>query len=305
MHDHAAQIDPSRVPDPGEPIPRVAWPTVALCAGSLTVWIIAAASAIAGPVPAWVVIPICAAAAYGLFTVMHDAGHRSAAEVGWVNDWLGRVSAPGVAPPLAAFPVFRWIHMQHHRFTNHEDGRDPDSWTSNGPAWSWPFRWATLDLRYYVYYLPNLPGRPRSEKIEFAVNGIAILGTCSAVALAGQLEELLLFYVLPTRLTIMFLGFAFDFLPHHGLKAKPDENRYHTTRNRIGLEPVLNAVLLYQNYHAVHHLHPRVPFYAYLRAWRRNEETYVAQGTPLVTVAGRELGPDEYRSRRDMKPSGS
>lgn len=304
VHVDAAQLDPTRVPDPGERVPRVAWPTVALFVGSVAAWIGASAAAIAGPVPAWLVVPINAFASYGLFTVLHDASHRSAAQVGWVNDWLGRLSAPGVAPPLAAFPVFRWIHMQHHRFTNHDESKDPDAYTSNGPPWTWPLRWATLDLRYYVYYLPQLHRRPRGEQVEFFVNGAVILGACAAAVATGHLAELLVFYVLPTRLNIAFLGFAFDFLPHHGIETTPEQHRYRTTRNRVGMEPVMNAVLLYQNYHLVHHLHPRIPFYAYLRAWRRNEQTYLAHGTPLVTITGRELSSDEYRERRELEVPG-
>jgi ring-1,2-phenylacetyl-CoA epoxidase subunit PaaE len=66
------------------------------------------------------------------------------------------------------------------------------------------------------------------------------------------------------------------------------------------MEPVMNAVLLYQNYHLVHHLHPLIPFYRYVSAWRRNEEDYLAHDPALTTIAGRELTAEEYRRRRGL-----
>ena len=47
--------------------------------------------------------------------------------------------------PVPFFRMFRYIHMQHHRFTN--DGeRDPDHYAGRGSKWLLPLRWATLDL---------------------------------------------------------------------------------------------------------------------------------------------------------------
>ena len=42
--------------------------------------------------------------------------------------------------------------MQHHRFTNHEDGSDPDHYTMEGPAWQRPLRWVTVDFNYLAFY---------------------------------------------------------------------------------------------------------------------------------------------------------
>ena len=63
----------------------------------------------------------------------------------------------------------------------------------------------------------------------------------------------------------MVLGWWFDWLPHHGLEDTQSENRYRATRNRVGLEWLFTPLMLSQNYHLVHHLHPSVPFYRYLR----------------------------------------
>jgi ring-1,2-phenylacetyl-CoA epoxidase subunit PaaE len=104
--------------------------------------------------------------------------------------------------------------------------------------------------------------------------------------------------LVPSRLTILFLAWAFDYLPHHRLHKTPREDRLKTTRNRVGWEWLLSPTLLYQNYHLVHHLHPVIPFYRYLAVWRRNEDAYLAGEPALSTVRGRPLTVEEYRRLR-------
>lgn len=292
----------ARLPDPGEAVPAVAWPTVALFFFGIAVFAASTALGIGGEIPVALSVLVNAAATYMFFTVLHDAMHRSISRHAWVNDWLGRVSAPLVAPPFISYSVFRFVHMQHHRFTNADETKDPDAYSSNGPAWSWPFRWATQDIRYWFFYFPRAGSRPRGELIEFGVTVGIVLAIMAALVAAGHGVELLVYCILPTRLNILFLGFAFDFLPHHGLHETPQSDRFRTTRNRVGLERLMTPVLLYQNYHLVHHLHPLIPFYRYLRTWRRGEEDYLEHDTPLATFTGREVSVDEYRRRRGLSP---
>lgn len=298
-------MEAARLPDPAEPVPAVAWPTVGLFFIGIAVFAASTALGIDGVIPVPPAVLVNVAASYMFFTVLHDALHRSASQRGWVNTWLGRLSAPMVAP-FISYSVFRYIHMQHHRFTNHDRGtdgtRDPDAYTTNGPAWSWPLRWATLDISYWFFYVPVARSRPRRELVELTISLTIVIAAMVALVASGHGVELLIYYLLPTRLNVTFLGFAFDFLPHHGLEATPQQDRYRTTRNRVGLERLMSPILLYQNYHLVHHLHPLIPFYRYLRAWRRNEEGYLEHDTPLSTFAGHELTAEEYRRRRGLAP---
>jgi ring-1,2-phenylacetyl-CoA epoxidase subunit PaaE len=295
----AAPADQARLPDPAEPIPALAWPTVALFAAAVSIFAAATVLALAGSIPLAVAIVLNTVASYMFFTVLHDASHRSLSRRDGVNTWLGRLSAPFVTPG-SSYSVFRYIHMQHHRFTNGDPGKDPDAYACGGPAWSWPARWATLDLAYLAFYAPRLGSRPRREQLEYLATLTIVVAAYVGFALVAGLGALLLLIVLPTRLNITFLGFAFDWLPHHGLDATPDRDRFKTTRNRVGLEWLMTPALIYQNYHLVHHLHPLIPFYRYLVAWRRNEEAYLAQRPPLRTVTGRDLDPGEYRRRRGL-----
>ena len=300
-HTHPTEptVPRTRLPDPAEPIPELALPTVLLYVTALVSFAGSTALALAGAIPYPIAIVINTIASYMFFTVLHDACHRSVSQRDGVNRWLGRLSGPFVSP-LASYSMFRFIHMQHHRFTNDHDGQDPDAYTSNGPAWSWPLRWATLDLSYIRFYLPRLGTRPRAERVESAATLVIALGVLTAFALLAGLVPLLLLVILPTRLTVAFLGLVFDWLPHHGLSSTPQEDRFKTTRNRVGWERLMTPVFLYQNYHLVHHLHPLIPFYRYLVAWRRNEEAYLEHDPPLATAAGRELSVEQYRRMRGI-----
>ncbi len=197
--------------------------------------------------------------------------------------------------------MLRFIHMQHHRFTNHDVGMDPDAYTMTGPAWQRLLRWLTVDLRYLVFYGRHLGSRPRKEQMEFAVQVVLIVAGLMVWAVAtGHGLELVLLVLVPQRLAVAWLAFAFDYLPHHSLHLRPEEDRFKTTRNRVGAEWLLTPFLLYQNYHLVHHLHPIVPFYRYLRVWRRNEEAYLEHEPALSTAWGREITVDEYRRMREL-----
>ncbi|WP_051472216.1 fatty acid desaturase [Patulibacter minatonensis] len=288
-----------RIPNPAEPVPSVAVPTLALLVVGLAGWIGATVLYLADAVPWWATVVVNAVTGYLLFTVAHDAAHRSASSNKVLNNAMGRASAPFFALH-AAFPVWRFIHMQHHRFTNHDDGDDPDHYTMRGPGWQRPFRWVTIDYHYVLFYLRHVRSRPRPEQVE----GILFLALGVAVPVAliatGNVVAWLVVLFVPSRLAIIWLAYAFDYLPHHGLHHRPKEDRLKTTRNRIGGERWVSPLMLYQNYHLVHHLHPTVPFYKYIQVWRRNEASYVDGDPALSTLRGREITADEYRRMREL-----
>jgi fatty acid desaturase len=285
---------------PRDPVftrPRIAWPTVGLFAAALLLWSAGTALALTGAIPAVAAIAGNTLAVFMFFTVMHDASHRALSTIDWLNDAIGRISVVFFSP-LNAFPAFRYIHMQHHMHTNDHDGRDPDAYTGNGPKWTHPFRWATLDINYYVYYVGKLRTRPGSEKLEALISSAVTIAVVAVIVATGHGMELLLYYVIPSRLAVFALGYGFDYLPHHSLEHTGREDKFKATRLRVGLEWLLTPLMLYQNYHLVHHLHPVVPFYRYLRVWDEKEHEYLRHDPALVTVTGRELSVEEYRELR-------
>jgi len=87
--------------------------------------------------------------------------------------------------------------------------------------------------------------------------GLMVLTALLLSALGLGLEVLVL-WVAPAFLASGLLAFAFDWLPH---APHSERRRYLDTRVIEGR--ALSALLFCQNYHLIHHLYPRVPFYRY------------------------------------------
>ncbi|MFC5730802.1 MULTISPECIES: fatty acid desaturase [Nocardioides] len=280
-------------PDPGEKVPTISWPIVGIFSGALAAFAFSTWAALADRLPAPATILLSAAAIFVLFTVLHDAAHYSISTHRWVNLAFGRVAMLFVSP-LISFKSFAFIHIEHHRNTN-DDENDPDHFVSGAPWWQLPVRFPLMDVPYLSFLVRNVRRRPRAEVVETSLLLVTSVAVILACAFTGHLWTLALLYLIPERVAMFVLAWWFDWLPHHDLEDTQQENRYRATRNRVGAEWILTPLLLSQNYHLVHHLHPSIPFYRYVAAWRRNEEAYLERDAAIGTVFGQQLDIDEYR----------
>ncbi|NYD55845.1 ring-1,2-phenylacetyl-CoA epoxidase subunit PaaE [Nocardioides marinisabuli] len=287
------------LPDPGERVPPVAWPTLGLYAGTLALFALELYGALVAGWSPWLTVPMGTAVTFLMFSVLHEATHHAVSTSTRLNDLMGHLSVPLVAP-YGGYGMFRFIHIEHHRNTNEQKSVDPDAWTSEGPWWQLPFRWATLDLWYVVFYARRARQRPRGEVAATAALAVVSLAGFAALVAAGHGAALAVAFLVPQRLGLVVLAWWFDYLPHHGLPFTGRQDRYRATRIRVGGERWMTPLFVYQNYHLVHHLHPSVPFYRYVRAWRRNEEAYLDRNAAISTVFGRSLTPAEYRTWRRL-----
>lgn len=268
--------------------PKYAWPTLILFVVSLSIWLTSTLAGANGLLPNWLAISISAISAYWLFTVLHDSTHRAISNNTRLNDWLGQISLLPLLP-IPLYKMFRFVHMQHHRFTNEETEKDPDSYTSSGPTWQLPLRWFTLDFSYFAYYLPKLKQRPKEEQRELVYGLVVFAAMMVLFTWNGWMDEFLLYWFLPSRFAVFFLALAFDYLPHMPKKATQQEDPFQATNNRMGHEWLLTPILLWQNYHLVHHLYPRAPFYRYIKIWRSAEQDFRSRGALLVDWKSKEI----------------
>lgn len=285
-------------PHPGEGIPRFAWPTLTLAIVALIAFVLVAVGVLGRHLPSWVAITISTAVTYVMYSVAHEALHHSLGRARWVNAVVGRLAWLFVVPAFS-LPAFGYVHLQHHRYTNDID-KDPNIGATHGPIWRLPLRWALMDGGYANWYTRRLLNRfrqdwhrPAAELAETAVVfSLSVVGLAAAILL-GHFWTLAVLVVIPQRIGITILAWSFDWLPHHGLHETQRANRYRATRIRAGLEWVLVPLMLSQNYHLIHHLHPWLPWYRYLQAWRRNEAAYLGHDPALVSVFGRQLASEE------------
>lgn len=279
--------------NPGEPIPRLALPTIGVYLSALTVFFLSTTVWIAGWVWTWITIAVNTTVIFAMFTVVHEAVHNLISSKGWLNAVVGRLAWVFVTP-MFSFPAFRFIHISHHKYVN-DDKDDPDTYASRAAPWQLPFRWPAAELFYAIYYIRRLGSRPMAEYAETAVLFALSMAGLTIATITESLWMLAAAFLIPQRIAIGLLGWWFDWLPHHGLETIKRSNRYRATRIRVGMEWLFTPLLLAQNYHLVHHLHPAVPFYRCPRRWRRNEEAYLQRNVAIASVFGRQLNSDQYR----------
>ncbi len=198
-----------------------------------------------------------------------------------MNTWIGRVAVFFWAP-LAPFSVYRWLHLQHHRFTN-EKG-DPDLFAGSG-KWSLPLRWMLMDLYQIIFFIRH-SGRVKKSLPALAMTWSLTLAIVYVAYVYGAVYHLLMLWFLPTRITLVWLTFMLDFLPHYPHFVAQSENPYAATSIRQGKEWLMTPVFLFHNYHLAHHLYPTLPFYRLSKLWYARETYHLSRRPVLVSAFG-------------------
>lgn len=275
--------------------PEFAWPTlifqvVALVGLSLATWL-----AFIETIPAWVAVGLNSYFLYMLFMVMHESAHRAVSTHAWLNEWAGQIST-AIVIPFSVLASWRFAHLRHHAHTNDDTGRDPDCYASQGPAWQLPLRWATLDIAYLFYFLPKLKELKPEELVEWGI-GIGLTAALFITSIAqGFFFELLLYWILPSRICIFWVAFVFDYYPHHH-DILQRERPFQASIVRAGHSRLGSFITMNQNYHTAHHLYPRVPFYKAKTAWFAKLNHHLNQKPAIAHWRGQPVSPEEYRSQ--------
>lgn len=270
--------------------PAYAWPTIALFIFAALLFITSTLICIQGYIPVYLGLVLNAIAQFMCFTVLHDGTHRALSIKPWVNEGIGTTAAL-ILTPFAGIKVFRFIHMQHHRFTNEGNKADPDEYCGKGRVWTRPLRWMTVDLHYIVFYMERWSSRPKNERREFALRGSLSLMVMGLIVMKGYGFWLVFLYLIPGRIATTWLALAFDFLPHYPHDTKASENEMRATNIRPNLSWLMTPIFLAQNYHLVHHLYPRIPFYRYAWVWKQAKKELIEGGARVVSWSGKELNP--------------
>ncbi len=258
---------------------ELAWPTVGLfafvLAGEVVVWW----AVVSAAMPIWVGTVACTALAYAAFTVLHEACHgnihgrhgglRGFAELaGWVSGLF----------LLAPHPMFRAIHLRHHSHTN-DPVKDPDFWVHSSRPLGVAARCATLLAHYEFSYFAGEVSRSRgaqTSKRAGLTGLLVLLAVLVALIAMGLGREALWLWIVPGLTAASILAFAFDWVPHH---PHAEQGRFIDTR--IIVMPGLTLPMLWQNYHLIHHLFPRVPFYRYAQCFREIRPELEAKGSAI------------------------
>ncbi len=198
-------------------------------------------------------------------TVIHDASHNVAHRDPLVNAILGHGSALMLG---FAFPVFTRVHMQHHAHVNDPEN-DPDHFVSTGgPLWLIAARFFYHEIFFFRRRLWR-----NYELLEWFLSRL-VVGAVVFVAWQHQyLGFIFNFWFSPALVVGLALGLFFDYLPH-----RPFQDRDRWKNARVYPSPILNVLILGQNYHLIHHLWPSVPWYYYRRAYIQTQPLLESKG---------------------------
>jgi len=153
----------------------------------------------------------------------------------------------------------------------HHPEIDPDHWVAVNNPFLVLWRCLTIVFWYQRYFWrhiafhPHIPGM-RPLTIHIVVAYLILYGIAFGLSVFGWWREVLALWIVPHILASALIIYFFAYLTH-----KPHEvhERYRDTnvfwvKGRI-LEPIVNWLYMFQNFHLIHHLFPRIPFYLYAR----------------------------------------
>jgi beta-carotene hydroxylase len=261
-----------------------AWPTVLLGIVLAATYVATPILVVAGIMPLIAAVPLMAFITYAAYTVLHDAAHGSISGsnsgLRWINETLGYIAAWIIMMPMTAH---RHEHLAHHRHTNQPDD-DPDFVVADMTRS--PFHAARAAARIYLgqfnYYFRNRWHRgPRSQNVYLCLEIAAAIAPRLAFVAAGFWLEGVALFAIAWLLGISVLMFLFAYIVH-----TPHESvgRYVDTTTFVIDGPLGRLITLlwgYQNYHSIHHLFPRVPFYRYRVLFDEIEPIMRARGAPI------------------------
>ena len=256
--------------------PKVAWPTVILLLTAYSIMGVTSWACLTGHFPLWAGAVVNSICLYMLFTPAHESMHRNASANATLNEWV-MYAATFVVIPFGSGQLMRVMHMQHHRFTNEEN--DPDHFLSSHfylmPLWGfWPF----LYLFQYARNSAKCPSiSVRSTVREFTI-GFGVIIALFVIEPVGMLY----LWLIPIYCGFFLMCVVFMVLPHYPALVRADEDVYKATLIRKGWEWLLTPLLMYQNYHLVHHLYPTIPFYRYIKAWNGKLDFHLSKAPTIV-----------------------
>jgi fatty acid desaturase len=258
-------------------------------AGHLGLILLVGALIAAGVPGWWALLPVQGVLIVFLFTLEHEATHKTPFASLAVNEWAGRLAGFLLVLP---FEWFRYFHLAHHRWTN-IDGKDPEllgekpeTWR----AWAWhvtglPYWWSEVRLMVAL-----VRGRAEGEYLPEGAKGrivtearwMALGYLCVALSLLWSPLALWV-WIVPALLGQPFLRLYL--LAEHG-DCPRVANMFQNTRTTF-TNRVVRFLAWNMPYHVEHHVWPAVPFHRLpdVHGLMKDELQVTAEGYAAFTRA--------------------
>ena len=281
----------------------LAWPTIIFAAAVFAAYLGTLGLTFLGHLPLAIAIPLTAILTYLTYTVLHESAHGSITGshkgLRWLNEALGYLAAWIIMIPLTAH---RHEHLAHHRHTN-EPEADPDFAVSGLTRSPFHALWYATEvyIGQFTYYLRNRwHNAPRKQNLYFCLETALIFVPRLALLSSPYFFEALSLFGIAWLFGLSNTVYLFAYLVH---RPHEDSGRYVdtstiTTRSRR-LNSIVTLLWVYQNYHSIHHLFPRVPFYQYPALFGDIAPIMEAKGAPFYELGIHGMQPLATRDSTD------
>ena len=261
-----------------------AWPTVILLVSCVIIYLACVAHLLTDPAFSWWALAGVGFCTYAIYTPLHDAVHGAVTgmslERRWINEWTGYIAAHFLG---ISFTAHRRSHLKHHRSTNHPV-EDPDIVLSADSGVQLLLAWLKGVPKEWIFALSFehfTDAEKASVRREY---GAIILTRLLLLVLCADLGTTLATLLCGQLIGNAVLVTLFAWSVHH---PHTEQERMKTTtvyQARSGLDTAMTLIWGYQNYHAIHHLYPKVPFFRYRALYRALEPYLLESGVPVKRI---------------------
>lgn len=264
----------------------VAWPSVIMGIGVALSFITIVTLGTMGIIPLWMGLILNSLVLYAAQTPLHEACHGNIAgrdsSLMWLNHAIGYVCGYVL---LHEYRAFRHLHLAHHRETN-DEVLDPDHWVKVDNPWLAAFRCATIVFYYNHYFFKTVIFQAHdAEKRKLALHVIASFWVIYSImfwlCMFGFWKEVLMLWLLPHYVASALIIYFFAYLVH---QPHDKTERYRDTNLFLfkgWLSKYFTWAYCFQNYHLIHHLYPRIPFYLYPDAFKEVRPILEKENAPI------------------------
>ncbi len=265
------------------------WPTLILSIGGVGAYLVIVYAVGMGMLPAVVGALLLGPIGIALYVPFHEAVHRSISgrkgSLRWLNWFIGIIHGNLLGVPYVAH---REGHLAHHTKTN-EAGFDPDFGSFHGRN---VFAGAAVGafVQYAFYLRERWATESHGNRFAFIAETVGIAATRLAFALLADFSTMATLLILGSFMTYLILGLVFNNLVHpepSRVGRYVDTTNYGVAHLPRWLGRLVTWIWFYQNYHGIHHLFPKVPFYQLEKVYVEIKDILDVRGGKTI-----ELGKD-------------
>lgn len=235
---------------------ELAIPTVFLFLSLLSLYFLNLYLVFTAILPLWLASILQCFVVYGFFTPVHESVHENiggkSKKWRFLDSLIGNVSSTIMLSPLFAF---RYIHLTHHQKVN-QPKLDPDYYVASSSWIVAVFKSLFVIPHYLVCFAKS--AKPLIKKVWAILVVVIILGVLGFLGNFTDPMVITWMCIIPGWLGGALSVFLFDWVPHH---PHEDSRPFYHARNFQ--QKWLDYPMLFQNFHQIHHLNPRIPFYRY------------------------------------------